>query len=163
METLDPRWRKSSYSGNGGDCVEVADHDNHLMVRDSKNPESGKLAFTTASWKAYTARVKASLAHPLPTCKGHSRVLRCPLRRVRGRFLVAGATQCARRAACQCGSRCAFHGYSSGLPFVPGCSLVIAVVVVACWAWLLAGRGLLVHRAFIIAPIRCSALALAWM
>jgi hypothetical protein len=78
METLDPRWRKSSYSGNGGDCVEVADYDNHLMVRDSKNPEDAKLAFTTASWKAFTAKVKASLAHPLPTCKGHSRVLRCP-------------------------------------------------------------------------------------
>ena len=78
METLDTRWRKSSYSGNGGDCVEVADYDNHLMVRDSKNPEDAKLAFTTASWKAFTAKVKASLAHPLPTCKGHSRVLRCP-------------------------------------------------------------------------------------
>jgi hypothetical protein len=26
-----------------------------------------------------------------------------------------------------------------------------------------AGAGVLVHRAFIIAPIRCSALALAWM
>ena len=38
-------WRKSSYSGNGGDCVEVVDHDNHLMVRDSKNPEGAKLAF----------------------------------------------------------------------------------------------------------------------
>jgi hypothetical protein len=78
METLDSCWRKSSYSGNGGDCVEVADYDNHLMVRDSKNPEGAKLAFTTASWKAFTAKVKASLAHPLPTCKGHSRVLRCP-------------------------------------------------------------------------------------
>jgi hypothetical protein len=63
METLDSRWRKSSYSGNGGDCVEVADYDNHLMVRDSKNPEGAKLAFTTVSWKAFTAKVKASLAH----------------------------------------------------------------------------------------------------
>ena len=66
METLDPRWRKSSYSGNGGDCVEVADHADHLMVRDSKNPEAVKLAFTTASWRAFTARMKASLADPLP-------------------------------------------------------------------------------------------------
>jgi Domain of unknown function (DUF397) len=98
METLDPRWRKSSYSGNGGDCVEVAGYDNHLMVRDSKNPEDAKLAFTTASWKAFTAKVKASLAHPLPTCKGLS-CLQVPLRRIRGRFLVADATRCARCAA----------------------------------------------------------------
>jgi Domain of unknown function (DUF397) len=66
METLDPHWRKSSYSGNGGDCVEVADHANHLTVRDSKNPEGAKLAFTTASWMAFTAMMKASLADPLP-------------------------------------------------------------------------------------------------
>jgi len=66
METLNPRWRKSSYSGNGGDCVEVADHAGHLMVRDSKNPAGAKLAFTTASWRAFAARVKASLAGPLP-------------------------------------------------------------------------------------------------
>lgn len=84
METLDPRWRKSSYSGNGGDCVEVADYDNHLMVRDSKNSEGAKLAFTTASWKAFTAKVKASLAHPLPTGKGALSCLEVPLRRVRG-------------------------------------------------------------------------------
>ena len=25
MEALDPRWRKSSYSDNGGECIEVAD------------------------------------------------------------------------------------------------------------------------------------------
>ena len=61
--TIDPRWRKSSKSGNGGQCVEVADHDNRVMVRDSKNPEGTKLAFTTALWKAFTAKVKASLAH----------------------------------------------------------------------------------------------------
>ena len=74
METLDPRWRKSSYSGNGGDCVEVADYDNHLMVRDSKNPEGAKLAVTTASWRAFTAKVKASLAGRCRSCRGHSRV-----------------------------------------------------------------------------------------
>jgi hypothetical protein len=78
METLDIRWRKSSYSGNGGDCVEVADHDNHLMVRDSKNLDGAKLAFTMASWRAFTAKVKASLADPLPIPWGHSCVLRCP-------------------------------------------------------------------------------------
>jgi Domain of unknown function (DUF397) len=87
METLDPHWRKSSYSGNGGDCVEVADdHANHLTVRDSKNPEGVKLAFTTASWRAFTVMMKASLADLLPILYGHSRILRVPVRCVSGSF-----------------------------------------------------------------------------
>jgi Domain of unknown function (DUF397) len=32
------RWRKSTFSGaNGGGCVEVADHDGMIMVRDTTN------------------------------------------------------------------------------------------------------------------------------
>ena len=60
-------WRKSSYSGNGGtNCAEVATTATLVLLRDSKNPEGAKLAFDTASWKAFTARVKASLADLLP-------------------------------------------------------------------------------------------------
>ncbi|ORT59450.1 DUF397 domain-containing protein [Streptomyces sp. CB03238] len=34
------QWRKSRYSGDtGGDCVEVADLDPHIAVRDSKRPD----------------------------------------------------------------------------------------------------------------------------
>jgi hypothetical protein len=33
---ISPRWRKSSYSEQGTDCVEVADSSD--MIRDSKNP-----------------------------------------------------------------------------------------------------------------------------
>ena len=44
MQGLDNRWRKSSYSGgNGGNCVEVADHDEMILVRDTKNREHGHL------------------------------------------------------------------------------------------------------------------------
>ncbi|MDT0468250.1 DUF397 domain-containing protein [Streptomyces gibsoniae] len=40
-------WRKSSYSGSsGGECVEVADLNPHIAIRDSKNPEAGTLAVT---------------------------------------------------------------------------------------------------------------------
>lgn len=84
--TVDRGWRKSSYSGNGGQCVEVADRDNHLLVRDSKEPEGAKLAFTTASWTAFTAKVKASLADPAADPVGAFSCLEVPLRRVRGRF-----------------------------------------------------------------------------
>ena len=53
-------WRKSSYSGsNGGNCVEVAMlPDNDLAVRDSKNPDQAKLAFTAAEWRTFTTAMK---------------------------------------------------------------------------------------------------------
>ena len=36
------RWRKSSFSGNGGpDCIEVADHDGRVLVRDTKQHGHG--------------------------------------------------------------------------------------------------------------------------
>ncbi|MGA2830330.1 MAG: DUF397 domain-containing protein [Streptosporangiaceae bacterium] len=55
---IDPRWRKSSYSGNGGsDCVEVAAAD-HVLVRDTKNPAGPALSFTPAGWLAFTRAVK---------------------------------------------------------------------------------------------------------
>jgi Domain of unknown function (DUF397) len=35
--TIDPRWRTSSHSGNGGgNCVEVADHGSRVLVKDTK-------------------------------------------------------------------------------------------------------------------------------
>jgi hypothetical protein len=56
---MDPRWRKSSYSGNGGsDCVEVAATD-HVLVRDTKKPAGPALAFTPAGWQAFTRRIQA--------------------------------------------------------------------------------------------------------
>ncbi len=34
MEEIDLRWRKSSFSGNGGgDCVEAADYAGRVLVR----------------------------------------------------------------------------------------------------------------------------------
>jgi len=55
------RWRKSSYSGGaGGNCVEVAaDLSGVVGVRDSKNPDSGRLLFTHAEWRAFTSTVQA--------------------------------------------------------------------------------------------------------
>jgi hypothetical protein len=31
-------WRKSSHSGNGGNCIETAILDHHIAIRDSTNP-----------------------------------------------------------------------------------------------------------------------------
>ncbi|GHC85284.1 DUF397 domain-containing protein [Nocardiopsis terrae] len=42
-------WHKSSYSTNGGDCVEVAEGKN-VLVRDTKHREHGHLAFQSTEW-----------------------------------------------------------------------------------------------------------------
>jgi hypothetical protein len=57
MEAIDPRWRKSSYSDNGGNCVEVGNGDN-VLVRDSKNPDGPRLAFGRDAWELFAAKVK---------------------------------------------------------------------------------------------------------
>lgn len=53
------QWRKSSYSANEGDCVEVAVlPDGSRAIRDSKNPDSPVLRFTVGEWRAFIRRVK---------------------------------------------------------------------------------------------------------
>jgi hypothetical protein len=65
MEYLDTgRWRKSSYSGNGGaDCVEVgtsAEAEN-VLVRDTKDRPGPVLRFTAAAWCRFAGQVKADI------------------------------------------------------------------------------------------------------
>ena len=62
METVDDlRWRKASFSGNGGgNCVEVASlADGMTAVRDSKNPDGAVLTFTAGEWQAFLSGVRA--------------------------------------------------------------------------------------------------------
>lgn len=57
------KWTKSSYSGaQGGNCVEVADHGNRVLVRDTKNRAGTVLRFTPDVWQRFADRVKRSLA-----------------------------------------------------------------------------------------------------
>jgi Domain of unknown function (DUF397) len=60
-DTIEPRWRKSSYSGNGGsDCVEAAHSPvGRVAVRDSKDPGGPRLTFAPADWQSFTASVRA--------------------------------------------------------------------------------------------------------
>lgn len=46
-------WRKSSYSGDRSNCVEVADARSSAAVRDSQNPELGYLSFSSAERSAF--------------------------------------------------------------------------------------------------------------
>ncbi|MFC5666627.1 DUF397 domain-containing protein [Kitasatospora misakiensis] len=53
-------WRKSSYSNNGGQCVEIApDFPNVVPVRDSKDPDGPALVFPADAWRAFVAGVQA--------------------------------------------------------------------------------------------------------
>ncbi|MEU7326662.1 DUF397 domain-containing protein [Streptomyces griseoviridis] len=47
-------WRRSSYSsGEGGQCVEVADCLQAVRVRDSKDPNRPAIPVTAAAWTAF--------------------------------------------------------------------------------------------------------------
>lgn len=55
-------WRKSSRSGTqGNDCVEVAQFADGTAVRDSKDPDSGRLGVSPSQWRGFLAHVKAGL------------------------------------------------------------------------------------------------------
>jgi hypothetical protein len=86
-DKIDIRWRKSSYSGNGGgNCVEIAGQARRVLVRDTKQASTGPvLRFTSAAWRSFAEQVKRSLV-PDPRhrsddpCRGHPRARECPLR-----------------------------------------------------------------------------------
>ncbi|MFJ1863832.1 DUF397 domain-containing protein [Streptomyces sp. NPDC088097] len=63
MTTESPRWFTSSYSDNGGQCVEVATHlvasRGVVPVRDSKRADSPELGFTTAAFAVFVDGIKA--------------------------------------------------------------------------------------------------------
>jgi hypothetical protein len=53
-------WRKSSYSGGNGDCVEVARNLPAVVaVRDSKDPLGPGLVLACEEWREFTARVRS--------------------------------------------------------------------------------------------------------
>jgi hypothetical protein len=53
-------WHKSSYSGQNGNCVEVARSlPDIVAVRDSKHPDGPKLAFSHVQWRAFVAAIRA--------------------------------------------------------------------------------------------------------
>jgi hypothetical protein len=59
MDTLDPKWRKASYSGgNGGACIEVGKHGGSVLVRDSKMERGPELPFSSGAWAEFLAALK---------------------------------------------------------------------------------------------------------
>ncbi|MFI2200805.1 DUF397 domain-containing protein [Streptomyces sp. NPDC020192] len=53
-------WKKSSFSGGGegNDCVEVADLESHIAIRDSKAPTLGTLTFPATVFAPFIDALK---------------------------------------------------------------------------------------------------------
>ncbi|MFJ3710680.1 DUF397 domain-containing protein [Streptomyces sp. NPDC090053] len=64
MTTESPRWFKSSYSDNGGACIEVAVNlvvpRGVVPVRDSKNPGGPVLDVSAGAFVSFVAGVKGT-------------------------------------------------------------------------------------------------------
>ncbi|GHJ28222.1 DUF397 domain-containing protein [Streptomyces hygroscopicus] len=62
MTTESPRWFTSSYSDNGGACVEVAANlvasRGVVPVRDSKDPHGPALLFEPTAWSSFVSAVR---------------------------------------------------------------------------------------------------------
>ncbi|MFK8846731.1 DUF397 domain-containing protein [Streptomyces sp. Ac-502] len=55
-------WRKSTYSGGQGECLEIADglpSHSSVPIRDSKRPSGPHLRFPAPAWAAFLAAVRA--------------------------------------------------------------------------------------------------------
>ncbi|MFC5213942.1 DUF397 domain-containing protein [Streptomyces coerulescens] len=48
MQTL--HWQKSTYSGDGSNCVEIATTPTTIHIRDSKNPAGAHLNLRPTAW-----------------------------------------------------------------------------------------------------------------
>lgn len=61
MELTNARWRKSTRSsGNGGDCVEVADNLPGIIgIRDSKDPNGGALTIPPDGWASFITAARS--------------------------------------------------------------------------------------------------------
>jgi len=64
MQTLSAPWRKSSYSGNGGqNCVEAASDTGVVLIRDTKDRGHGPvLRLTPRAFADFTARIRHDAA-----------------------------------------------------------------------------------------------------
>ena len=55
----EPVWRKSSWSAENGDCVELALSGDVVLSRDSKCPDRGVLGLGRSEWSAWRAELVA--------------------------------------------------------------------------------------------------------
>jgi hypothetical protein len=56
--TLGQEWRKSTRSGDNGNCVEARQRNGAVQMRDSKNADGPVLSFTPDGWDAFLSGVR---------------------------------------------------------------------------------------------------------
>ena len=52
-------WRTSTRSSNGENCVEVSPTEDGVVVRHSKHPDAGTIAFSLVAWAAFVRDARA--------------------------------------------------------------------------------------------------------
>ncbi|TDD32102.1 DUF397 domain-containing protein [Actinomadura sp. KC06] len=53
-------WHKSTHSGaHESNCVEIADFDDHIAIRDSKSPHTGHIALTRQAFATLLTNLTA--------------------------------------------------------------------------------------------------------
>ena len=57
MEDMITQWRKSTYSGNGGECIEAANK-TVVYVRDSKDKNGPHLEISPETWHSFINRIQ---------------------------------------------------------------------------------------------------------
>lgn len=57
IDAEETTWRKSSYSGDQGDCVEVAVVAHGTAARDSKAADGPVLDFSASAWQDFIKRL----------------------------------------------------------------------------------------------------------
>jgi Domain of unknown function (DUF397) len=62
-QQVDPHWRKSTYSGNGGEaCVEAGSVPRRVLVRDTTQHGNGPVvSISPKSWRLFTASIRANV------------------------------------------------------------------------------------------------------
>jgi Domain of unknown function (DUF397) len=53
-------WRKSSFSAQNGACVEAGTTSLAIAVRDSQDPDGPSLVFEPSAWRAFAASLKGA-------------------------------------------------------------------------------------------------------
>jgi hypothetical protein len=51
-------WRKSSFSGQNGSCVETASRGGVVMVRDTADRNGGTLSFNADAWRTFLGTLR---------------------------------------------------------------------------------------------------------
>jgi len=57
-QTEQPVWRRPSFCASG-ECVEIAELNGMVVMRDSKDPHGHMLHYTTEEWRAFIRSIKA--------------------------------------------------------------------------------------------------------